>query len=1323
MSYKLNLLILFLFFASLLEGQPIYSTFQIKDSLDLKALMTYSELELAQKVNEIYERIEVKDSISIQELFQELEFEKMFETIDLDSIIRRVDWNEALKDFDWNSILKDFDWNQMFADLCASKDTLLSESQKAQLPSIQQSNLTDLSAMMTCLDNNPVVLMQAVDMPCLMQKMSSGKISINDMSSLSGMCQLTDCMDLNKMYGGTDWNCMFSQVDMNAIMRLYDFKSILQPYDTINTKGFPSHLGEQIKNHPILHQLNPAALFKNAKANPSALLDIPEISTFYQNLYNNLISNQFQKSLKQNNSYLKSNLELFATIVNQSFDDKEAVKYYTTFFWLLYEMNLNTQNFQFAQAYEQQLVLKDILIYALRYDVFNALQKEDLSVRSIIGDQFEMDNLASIYQNIGYSLTQLGRFQDALSHFEKSIQLRYNLVLSFDTPFSVKDYFQLTYQDSIARLQVMNELGMSREAFDVYQLTLLKGQHPSFIQSLLENKEYTKANQSYQVFKDLLLIRDANNNIRPSFTTPNKLMDKDVSLKVLKGIYKNMADVEAKNPKGIQENLVKYQSADKVLNQFVQQQNRVITYHEMGNTYKMIGDLENSLANFNKAWKLLQQLENLDYLVWVLPGIGNFEEDYLNKMLLHVAVVVNISTLYTDQKDYTSASFFLENAIDSLSIIANKERASPAKAKVLNFDRDLFPVYANLGKIYLIQKKLKKAKFYLQKCQTIAEAWQQPLHIFYNALNLGEYYHYLQQPDSAFHYYQLAGHQAKSLDYKQGRALVYFRQGGLHQQIGHSTNAISYYDSCQTIANQLSLYGVQSGVQTLRGYLAKKDGKSQKALTHFTSAIEIIENDIFSNVVGEESRQVALENNFNAYAGAVSCALQLGKKAAAFQYVQQSKSRTFNDLLNTAVLKSEAIPTELKQTKQANIVALNANKKLSLNSKKSMKLIQKQKDLFNQKAIIDAQINALFPEYGQYDLANPIIIQQQLLPNQMFIEYFAGEEMYAFVITKNAFQSFNLGKLAPIQKALNQFKKVVDTIGTKAADDLLFKAKLQKRLLTSTQKLHALLLDTIQQNGILHRSINQLIIAPDQSLYLLPFELLTTQKATQPDFLLQNYTINYIQSGTTFKHYTKGKATKVIYPKELLVVGKSDFSEYDNFNPLKRINPTIFHTPKNKAKYLLEAAATLQNLDSLNLKDYRHIYMSTHGEIDPTMPDLSFLALTNSQFSVFNALDFGIKSELMILSGCKTGKGTFQRGGGVIGFTRGLMVAGTKSVIISLWSVEDEATEAFFDLFFQYLSAGKSAKDALQATKLDFMKSDEYSHPFDWAGFVLFGAK
>ena len=69
---------------------------------------------------------------------------------------------------------------------------------------------------------------------------------------------------------------------------------------------------------------------------------------------------------------------------------------------------------------------------------------------------------------------------------------------------------------------------------------------------------------------------------------------------------------------------------------------------------------------------------------------------------------------------------------------------------------------------------------------------------------------------------------------------------------------------CQTIANQLSLFGLQSGLQTLRGYLAKKDGKHEQALIHFTNAIKIIENDIFSNIFGEGSRQLTLENSFNA---------------------------------------------------------------------------------------------------------------------------------------------------------------------------------------------------------------------------------------------------------------------------------------------------------------------------------------------------------------------------------------------------------------------------------------------------------------------------
>ena len=69
-----------------------------------------------------------------------------------------------------------------------------------------------------------------------------------------------------------------------------------------------------------------------------------------------------------------------------------------------------------------------------------------------------------------------------------------------------------------------------------------------------------------------------------------------------------------------------------------------------------------------------------------------------------------------------------------------------------------------------------------------------------------------------------------------------------------------------------------------------------------------------------------------------------------------------------------------------------------------------------------------------------------------------------------------------------------------------------------------------------------------------------------------------------------------------------------------------------------------------------------------------------------------MRNRLVILSACKTGRGRFQRGGGLIGFTRALMLAGSESVIVSRWPVADESTNELFTYFLEHLSEGKSEK-------------------------------
>jgi CHAT domain-containing protein len=94
-------------------------------------------------------------------------------------------------------------------------------------------------------------------------------------------------------------------------------------------------------------------------------------------------------------------------------------------------------------------------------------------------------------------------------------------------------------------------------------------------------------------------------------------------------------------------------------------------------------------------------------------------------------------------------------------------------------------------------------------------------------------------------------------------------------------------------------------------------------------------------------------------------------------------------------------------------------------------------------------------------------------------------------------------------------------------------------------------------------------------------------------------------------------------------------------------------------------------------------------------------------------------TELVVLSACETGKGDVKEGDGVFGLQRAFFVAGAKSLIMSLFKVDDEATKKLMLIFYQkWLETGDRRKAFYEAKK-ELRK--EYEHPYYWASFVMLG--
>jgi CHAT domain-containing protein len=99
-----------------------------------------------------------------------------------------------------------------------------------------------------------------------------------------------------------------------------------------------------------------------------------------------------------------------------------------------------------------------------------------------------------------------------------------------------------------------------------------------------------------------------------------------------------------------------------------------------------------------------------------------------------------------------------------------------------------------------------------------------------------------------------------------------------------------------------------------------------------------------------------------------------------------------------------------------------------------------------------------------------------------------------------------------------------------------------------------------------------------------------------------------------------------------------------------------------------------------------------------------------------------LSAELTVLSACQTALGKDIKGEGLVGLTHSFMSAGSKSVIASLWKVDDRATAMLMaDLYESMLQEGMSPSAALRTAKLKMMKDKRWSAPYYWAGFVLQG--
>lgn len=179
-------------------------------------------------------------------------------------------------------------------------------------------------------------------------------------------------------------------------------------------------------------------------------------------------------------------------------------------------------------------------------------------------------------------------------------------------------------------------------------------------------------------------------------------------------------------------------------------------------------------------------------------------------------------------------------------------------------------------------------------------------------------------------------------------------------------------------------------------------------------------------------------------------------------------------------------------------------------------------------------------------------------------------------------------------------------------------------------------------------------------------------------------------------------------------------------------------TPNENEKELFEGEASLV-ADLFKIKPYLGkkvtrqlltkkavdkdvIHLSCHGSFDPQEPLNSGLLLSDGMLTAEDIFSMNIKTNLLVLSACETGLNEQKPGDELIGLTRAFLYSGTKSIMVSLWSVSADSTLKLMESFYTKIKNEKMCKaEALQKAQIEMMHDEQYSPPYYWAPFTLIG--
>ncbi len=771
-----------------------------------------------------------------------------------------------------------------------------------------------------------------------------------------------------------------------------------------------------------------------------------------------------------------------------------------------------------------------------------------------------------------------------------------------------------------------------------------------------------------------------------------------------------------------------------------------------GQLKRMTGEFHASLDLINESLKVSQEVDNSWNISGIYLNFGNtynamgeyktaINYYYLTDSILQIVgneysratPINNIGTIYYWQKDYERAMKQFEEAHTILDIPGNNSEFMSI-------------LKVNIGEIYLEYKDYDNAEIWINEGLRIAREGKIDPRIASTLLTKGKLFTELKRFDETEVCFIEAKEIIERIDQKESMIELNFYYGKMYFEMEQFQLAVEKLQKSIDVSKEISSDKYIWGSMYYLAIAEDKLGEIEKSIETLEEAVGVLEL-ISTKVSGGEEAKKTFEQDemrLNVFEKIIELLIDQNRIEDALDYLDRAnndnmKSKFGNmDVQFADESKNDALKAE-KDLKNK-LDQLNeelAKEKSKPEGQQSANLIKKLEDIqtVTEKeymSFINTTIQN-YPDLMNYfsSSVNPKEFRaaKRNIPDDMatLLYLIGADKLYIFVATKDSVYARVVDvDIQELENDIHDMHALLtrpsfissDTIELRGAATLAFSDDVPDNedvFKMLSEKLYNLLVGPVIDEV---SDKEKLVIIPNGMLYYLPYQVLGySDENGHLNYMIEDYEILYTNK------LRFGFAVSETKQFNIVALGNADnslpFAETE-VNEIKNIFPD--------AKVYVREEATRDKVINIP-EDYNILHLATHGVLDYNNFENSYLVLAANP----DANDDGrLKIEdiyqiqnldlynIVTLSACETAVNFEMIEGWPVTTASAFLDLGVVTVIASLWSVDDEATNILMKKFYENLKS-LDKLSALNQAQLELVNNPKYSHPFYWAPFLFIG--